>query len=277
MTTTLYVSDLDGTLLNKDSRLSVTSATLLNQAIRKGAYFTIATARTPATISSLLKDVDMRLPAIAMTGAVRWDFKSHQYSQPKFIDVEIAQNLFEIYRRHELPVFHYSLGNRAVEVRHYGELSPLERQFAIDRSGSDHKRFLLNESLTSRALQNTLLFYSMQPTSRLERLLDDIKEVEGVCPVFYHDIFGPEIALLEVFSCVTSKAMAVESLAVELGAERIVVFGDNVNDLPMMSVATHAVAVENAISQVKEATDEVIGRNDDDSVARWILNDLSAQ
>lgn len=277
MTKTLYVSDLDGTLLDKDSRLSAASAKLLNQAISKGAAFTIATARTPATISTLLKDVDMCLPAIAMTGSVRWDFKSHLYSHPQFIDAEIAERLFEIYRRHQLPVFQYSLGSQAVEVRHFGEFSPLERQFAADRSGSDYKRFINDESPTAATLQNTLLFYSMQPTSRVKALLEEVKGVEGICSVYYHDIFGPEIALLEVFSCVTSKASAVKSLATELGAERIVVFGDNVNDLPMMNVATHAVAVDNAISQVKMAADEVIGCNDDDSVAKWILNDLLAQ
>jgi threonine dehydrogenase-like Zn-dependent dehydrogenase len=61
----------------------------------------------------------------------------------------------------------------------------------------------------------------------------------------------------------------------EVGAERVVVFGDNVNDLPMMQEATHAVAVGNAIEQVRQAADEVIGCNTDDCVAEWILRDIT--
>jgi len=49
-----------------------------------------------------------------------------------------------------------------------------------------------------------------------------------------------------------------------------VVFGDNLNDLPMMAVADVAVAVENALPEVKAKADVVIGPNTDDAVARWI-------
>ena len=48
-------------------------------------------------------------------------------------------------------------------------------------------------------------------------------------------------------------------------------FGDNLNDLPMMAVADVAVAVANAMPQVREAADIVIGANDTDSVARYML------
>ena len=272
---TLYVSDLDGTLLGAASELSDASAQMLNQAISLGADFTIATARTPATVSRLLKKVDMKLPAIAMTGAVRWDFNTHDYSKPKFIDPAQAEELLAIYRRHNLPVFHYSLGENAVEVRHCGDLSDLERKFADDRSGSAFKRFMLSDDISPASLERTLLFYSMQPTAQVERLYREISEIEGINPVFYHDIFGPDVALLEVFSEAASKASAVQSIADEVGAKRIVVFGDNVNDIPMMQTATHAVAVENAIDRVREMADEVIGCNTSDCVARWILNDIA--
>ena len=59
---TLYVSDLDGTLLNSHSIVSDASARMLNTAIASGAHFTVATARTPATAIHLLSEIDMRLP-----------------------------------------------------------------------------------------------------------------------------------------------------------------------------------------------------------------------
>ena len=63
-----------------------------------------------------------------------------------------------------------------------------------------------------------------------------------------------------------------KALARQLGADRIVAFGDNINDLPMMHEADLAVAVANARDKVKDAAHIVIGPNTDDSVARFILN-----
>ena len=42
----------------------------------------------------------------------------------------------------------------------------------------------------------------------------------------------------------------------------------------MMQVADVAVAVSNAFPEVKEAADIVIGSNDDDAVAKFILEDF---
>jgi hydroxymethylpyrimidine pyrophosphatase-like HAD family hydrolase len=51
---TLCISDLDGTLLNKNAELSEYTADALNDLIAKGLRFSVATARTAAkrTISA---------------------------------------------------------------------------------------------------------------------------------------------------------------------------------------------------------------------------------
>lgn len=276
---TLYVSDLDGTLLGADSRLSSHTETMLNQAIEDGAHFTIATARTPATISSLLAGVNMRLPAIAVTGAVRWDFHTGLYSHEKLISADIAEEMLRTYKEFKLPVFVYTLCGEVIEVRHFGEMSELEHQFIEQRCATPYKRFVKEDSFTSlieAARSGALLFYSMRPTEQVEPVYHHFQSLAGLSPVFYHDIFGPSTALLEVFSHTASKASAIQSLACEIGAERIVVFGDNVNDLPMMRIADRSVAVANAIDAVRKEADEVIEANTTDSVAKWILHDLAS-
>ncbi|HUJ74604.1 MAG TPA: HAD hydrolase family protein, partial [bacterium] len=50
----------------------------------------------------------------------------------------------------------------------------------------------------------------------------------------------------------------------------LVVFGDDVNDMAMFRIASRAVAVRNAIPDVKALAHEVIGSNEEDSVLRWI-------
>ena len=92
----------------------------------------------------------------------------------------------------------------------------------------------------------------------------------------YPDIFDPSTALIEMFAPTVSKADAVSRLKKAVGADRLVVFGDNLNDLSMMKVADLAVAVDNARPEVKEQADILIGTNNNDSVALFIADDFNA-
>ena len=109
----------------------------------------------------------------------------------------------------------------------------------------------------------------------LRAIADDI-EAQGIaCTIMcYHDIFDYDLGYLEIYAADTTKANAIRHLADELGVERVVVFGDNLNDIPMMKMADWSVAVGNAFDEVKACASEVIGTNEEDSVARWIVQDL---
>lgn len=275
---TLYVSDLDGTLLGPDAKMSRESVRMLNEAIAGGKLFSVATARTPATVSGLLKDVDVRIPLVVMTGAALWDRETNTYINPKFHNEETVRRLAALYREKGLSTFVYLLGeDNLIHIYHIGAMSPLERRFVEERLDSPFKTFHIPESGDSTLpdrLDRVVLFYAMRPTEEVRRVHDVIKDADDLRAVFYHDMYGEEIALMEVFGPGASKAEAVKVLASEVGAGRIVAYGDNVNDLPMMAVADEAVAVANAVPAVKEAADRIIGPNSGDSVAADILSNM---
>ncbi len=75
----LFVSDLDDTLVSMKDKLSPYSQVTLNRMIQKGAQFTVTTRRTPAALLPLLEAVDLRLPIIAMDGAVLYDIRENRY------------------------------------------------------------------------------------------------------------------------------------------------------------------------------------------------------
>lgn len=278
MSKTLYVSDLDGTLLNSNTEISLASRELLNQAISKGANFTIATARTPATVSGLLNGVAMSLPAIVMTGAAMWHPDRNIYTNIQTIAEPTVVAMKELYRKYKLPTFLYRLENNLIVLYHYGEMTALEQTFLDARIGNPFKRIEL-KSVGADGFpeenDNVVLFFGMQPNNKVYPVFDELQNI-AVNPVMYHDMFGDEIAILEVFGSETSKANAVRCLAREIGANRIVAFGDNLNDLPLLKIADVAVAVDNAVAAVKLEADIVIGANDSDSVARFIAEDMLA-
>lgn len=273
---TLYISDLDGTLLNDSSRISDETRRLINAAIANGALFSIATARTPATVSGLLKGMDIRLPMVVMTGAALWDMKTNRYSDVRFHTPETARRLIEIYRDAGLPTFIYALGeDQIIHIYHLGIMDDLARRFMEERNSNPFKTFHVNErgeSETLPPLDRILLFLTMQPTEPAKEVYERIRKVEDCRPIFYHDMYGDEIAELEVFAADASKAIGVAEIARQAGADHIVAFGDNVNDIPMLSAVDHGVAVGNAVDEVIRIASEVIGPNTEDSVARYVFD-----
>lgn len=66
---TLYVSDLDGTLLKSDETISEYTEKVINQFIDNGGYFSYATARSIFTASKVAKGIHTNIPVIVYNGS----------------------------------------------------------------------------------------------------------------------------------------------------------------------------------------------------------------
>lgn len=73
---TLYISDLDGTLLTPECKVSDETASALNTMIANGLFFTVATARSASSAAPLLEKLNLRLPVILMNGVVIYDMEN---------------------------------------------------------------------------------------------------------------------------------------------------------------------------------------------------------
>lgn len=276
----LFVSDLDGTLLTPAGVVSQESVTLLNHAISEGVLFSVATARTPATVGELLKDVNLQIPAVVMTGGALWDKTTGRYSQVQYFDAATVREVVKAYGDASGGGFLYTLppaadGRDVFHIYHIGALNGPEAEFMAERLDSPFKRFSVPESGLSdipAEINDAVLFFGIQPDAVAYDIYENLKKVRHINPMIYHDWRGDDIAEIEAFPPTTTKAQGIRRLAREVGADTIVVYGDNLNDLSMMEVADWSVAVANAADEVKAAADEVIGSNEADAVARHILS-----
>ena len=62
MKKTLFVSDLDGTLLDRNAKLPPAAAERINALTEKGVMITYATARTIRLTAFILGEIDFTLP-----------------------------------------------------------------------------------------------------------------------------------------------------------------------------------------------------------------------
>lgn len=281
---TLYVSDLDGTLLDNSSRVSERSAAMLGELVSQGAMVTVATARTPATVDPLLcrlpvpcytdpaTGISQPLPAIVMTGAALWNRADHRFDRVELIPERDAADILASFDTLGLRPFVYCLsGDSFLNVYHTARMSRREEAFYLERKHLKLKRFHLDQR--PARLDRVVLFFTTGHERDIAAASERLQAVTECSVAWYRDVLMPETGLIDIYAPGVSKARAVTELARSVGASRVVVFGDNLNDLPMMRVADVAVAVDNALDAVKAEATAVIGANHTDAVARFIADD----
>lgn len=278
--TTLYISDLDGTLFGSDSRVSQESTEILTH-LPADKLFTIATARTPATVDMILPtELGPHIPAIVITGAALWHRDSHRYSDVKIMEHEAAVVAEEAMLVCGLAPFTYTIDAPEGMLYAYGRipdgrscfepLTKAEKAFVDERRELPLKHIYIKDN---PGLHPSLLVFGIGPKSAVEKSAEIVRGQIDCAISVYGDVFNPDKGFIEVFAPGVSKGAAALDLKRRLGADRMVVFGDSHNDLAMLSVADTAVAMGNATDDVKKAASRIIGNNTDSSVARFIRDD----
>ena len=265
----LLITDLDGTLLGPDSRVSDESAHIISDLSSHGAMISIATARTPATVEPLLRDTLTTLPVIVMTGASMWDRKGMRYINPLLLSGPQTDALISAFTDHGISPFIYTLGdNGDMRVYHDREMTPEESRFHSERSHLTLKRFIFEPpGQYTGQHPDAILILGIGETPRISALAAWLRSDPGLSVSAYPDLANPHTSYIEVFRQGVSKAAAVLRLKAMLGADRLTVYGDHINDLPMFAVADEAVAVANALPEVLDAASRTIGPNTLPSVA----------
>lgn len=270
---TLYITDLDGTLLNNNAELSEESKKLISDIISRGAYFTVATARTFATVTELFKGIDLKLPFVLMNGVMLYDTSGKRIHSYHSINYECIDTVFEIYKKHGIYPLVYRCKDNLLEIEYYNTDNPYQMKYIGNRTETNGKRFILTSDFDYKGKSEILYIVTLDTYEKILPLYKEISLIEGISCVFYPDNYT-DCYFLEIFAADVSKATAMSEVKNIIGADRIVAFGDNLNDIEMFQTADMAYAVENACDELKAIATGVIGKNTDDAVAKFIFKNM---
>jgi len=267
---TLYVSDLDGTLLNPSAELSVYTKQALGKLIAGGLHFTAATARTAASALKILDGLTLNIPVILMNGVLIYDIGQKQYLQLHKLAPEAVQAVIGVIRSLDMTGFMYQLKDDALTT-YYESLDkePL-RAFVEERVTRYYKTFGQVGQFSDIDPNHIIYFTLLDQQERIRSVYDAFHTLSGLNLTMYKDTYSPDLWYLEVFHADASKQNAVTYLRERYGFTRVVGFGDNLNDLPLFAACDVRVAVENARAEVRAAADYVCGASDADGVVKWI-------
>ena len=267
---TLYVTDLDGTLLQNDQTLSDRTVEMINRLINRGMMVSAATAR--GTIGTQLVNLDriqFRVPIVMLGGVLLYDMNQRRILHSCDMSSATVHAVLQAFRtQNRSPQLYRRRGNE-VHI-FYTDLTPEEEAF-VHRTDKDGRRF---ERYYHRVpyLRNTpAIFFSCQgPRAQQEAMAAKLESVAGIRVMLYADTYHEDNWFLEICREDADKGQAVRRLCQRVGADRLVAFGDNRNDIPLFREADLALCVANGSPEAKAAADRIIGANTEDGVAEYL-------
>jgi len=269
---TLYISDLDGTLLNKSAEVSIFTEKSLCRLIESGMNFSVATARTAATTLQMVSGIPIHVPVILMNGASIYDIHNSSYVKTYFIEKPSVQQLFSAIKRHHAAGFNYIIKDDILSTWYEQINSDHTLRFVEERIQKYGKQFAQIDDFSGLADKPVLYYSVCDVKEKLVPLQEELCKIEDLHIEFYRDVYEDGFWYLEACSVHASKYNAVNFLREEYGFDKVVSFGDNLNDLPMFLASDESYAVANAKPEVKEKATSVIPGNDEDGVVKWLLD-----
>ncbi len=267
---TLYISDLDGTLLDETQQISPESVEIINQFIAQGNLFSIATARAFESSYPKIKNLNLNLPIICHNGTFIYDPQQKSPIISFFLKQEFVEELLNIYAKLNLNPFIYAIdeGNRH-KVYFSGANNASEENYIENRLQNNDPRF---EKVDQIPIKNQKIFEIniITPDHQVEKIL---KHIPANPDIFIHkmnDIYTPGFTWIEVVPREGNKKDALIYLKNYLQVGKVVCFGDNTNDIPMFEVADEGCAVENAVIELKNIATRIIPKNSENGVAHYL-------
>ncbi|WP_297520599.1 HAD family hydrolase [uncultured Clostridium sp.] len=268
----LYVSDLDGTLLNSSREITEYSKNTINKLIKdKGMDFTIATARTPGTVVEILEGLNIDKPIALMNGVFLYDLNKKEYLKVREIEKGIVRKILNILESFGKEPFLYGIKDNHLYVYHKELIIDLDKIYFDERKCSKYKTFEVISNYHNAIEEIQVVnFMILDKKEVIELIFKEIVKIEGINAGCYKDVYDENCYFIEIHSGEASKKKAIEDLKELYAPSKVICFGDNMNDLPMFEVADEKYAMENAVEGLKVFATNIIESNDDNGVAKYL-------
>ncbi|WP_271812628.1 Cof-type HAD-IIB family hydrolase [Clostridium beijerinckii] len=270
----LYVTDLDGTLLNSNGEVSQTSLKILKNQIEKGTLFSIATARNLQAAKRLISEIPINIPIILNNGIGFYDLNKEQYLKINEFPISQLNHLIKIFDKYKSYGFMYALKDGDIHFIYNNLDDSYDLEYFTERHLLYKGRCHQYDDFAQVPNDGYTILYFV-----LYGSFDRIKNVENCIldnPILkcvpnknvYKDNY-----FLDIFSSKASKAIAIKELKELIGADEVIAFGDNFNDIEMLQSADRSYVPENGVPEAKAVATSVISSFDDDGVAKFIEKD----
>ncbi|MEY8380492.1 Cof-type HAD-IIB family hydrolase [Ileibacterium valens] len=272
---TLVVSDLDGTLLDSQKNVGQRTKEAIEDLKNKGILFGIASGRPVESIIKLSKKwgIDDSISfIIGMNGGAMYDNRLHQKEEFANMDGELLLSVIKFIRQGVDKHFgkvHFEVmdGN----TRYVEWSSPYTLENA-DLYGEAEVIKDLDSYMPGRRFDKLIIRSDPQDQPAL------IEYSKGYqSPMF--NAFATANDLFEYVDPQINKGYGLQKICDHYGLDlaHVVAFGDEANDVEMLSLAGNGVAMKNATLPARMASNIILDHtNDEEGEARYIQDEILA-
>jgi len=262
----LIACDMDGTLLNKERKISVGNIKAIEGALKAGIKVTIATGRMFSSVQHYAQELGLDIPLVVYNGAMVKEAMSGKELGAWPVPVGVANKILAFCR------------DRNVYIHAYID------DVLWVRADSEFARYYSNFAGVKFEIHGEELFKLPKAPHKLLVMTKDGQcdkvhtELEQNFKNLVH-ITSSQKNFLEIIDTKTSKWNAIKTIAEQWGIkqEEIMCIGDSNNDAEMVANAGIGVAMGNANDRIKDLSKIITGTNNNDGVAMAINSILTAQ
>ena len=224
-TDVLFVSGIDDTILNKEDRMSDYSRVELNRLISSGANFTVSTNRTPATVRELLSGINLKLPIIAMDGAVLYDLNENSYLMKYQMSENQARLLSTFLDKEGIRYFTNCVTDDLLVIYYDRIESEVHRKVYERRRRSPYRNYVQK---IRPVYENVVYLYLIEEKEITQKLYEKLMKQPWITEfrVAYHDsTVHPGYANLKIYVKEATREHMLENLKAVLNIDKVIMFG----------------------------------------------------
>ena len=257
----IILSDIDGTFLTDDKKVTKLTAYAANKIIENGLKFVLVSARMPEAIYPITDSIGLpRIPLICYSGAyvITEDEKVlHDKKMPADDSVNILKTMTQNWK--DISINYYSGRNwfvQAVDNR-------IQREIDITQAHAEIANF---DNLLADNIYPHKIMIICDP--------DTCKDMETKLGKIFTNLNVVRSAphLLEIMDKNVSKAVGIQVLLkhFNLSVNDAIAFGDNYNDIQMLEYIPNSVAMDNAPNDIKNIAHDVTDSNEDSGIYTYL-------
>ncbi|MGN0464828.1 MAG: Cof-type HAD-IIB family hydrolase [Lachnospiraceae bacterium] len=251
----IVASDLDGTLLTDDKKLTDKNKEVIERLIENGGYFVPATGRPISGIPEFLKEIRGIQYIILSNGAAVLHMQTGEVIYKNQFEPEEAKEIIKILRSFGTMFDFYADGVGRIEANFLEDLQKYNIEPEIEKIIKKTRKPVesLDEFLEKEQchVEKFNMFFSQQEKREEARVaLSKIPNILVTSSVKNN---------LEINAATCNKGNALKALADYLGVdiEKTMAFGDNSNDIAMIKEAGLGVAMKNGSKEARAVSDYI--------------------
>lgn len=267
----LFVSGFDGAIYGDKTGITPYCIFELNQLLKDGMAFTIATERTPASLMADIGLIHLKLPVIAMDGAVLYDLKERRYLACQGLSVEMTAKIEMFLHKMDVHYFLNVVWQDVLLIYYHDFKNEEEKKLYQQLRLSPHRNYVYGERPEGGIVVYILLVVKDEVADLVTDKLVEM-DTEGELLFLRDKTETPhDYCHLKIYHKNATKEYMMNRLLETMPQKKTVVFGSNKNDATMMKAADVSFAAANADAEAIEAADYQL-KGLGDSIVRTIFH-----